>query len=142
MNPEQDSFQNIIDYKLEPNIYSPDLLKRFIKAVSANGIRHYPIHLKIDTGMNRLGLKTDNEIGDVIEMIRSVDTIKVQSVFSHLAGSDEAALDEFTYEQFKRFEACTERIAQSFTYKIDRHILNSLKCDQRYDLRRGRKSYQ
>lgn len=125
MNPEQDSFQNIIDFRLEPNIYSFDLLQRFTKTVSRNAIRNYPIHLKIDTGMNRLGLKSDVDIQNVISAIKSSNTLKVESVFSHLAGSDEVDLDEFTKLQFLQFEKVFELFSSSFPYKIDRHILNS-----------------
>ncbi len=125
MNPEQDSFQNIIDYRLEPNIYSFELLENFTKSVSENGQQNYPVHLKIDTGMNRLGLKTDEEITKVVSSIKTSQTVKVQSVFSHLAGSDEPELDEFTNSQIMRFETCAGVISNSFPYKIDWHILNT-----------------
>src|SRR5690606_29932872 len=65
MNPEQHSFQQIIDYQLEPNIYSPELLASFIKIISQSSTKDFPIHLKIDTGMNRLGLKTPEELDKV-----------------------------------------------------------------------------
>ena len=125
MNPEQDSFQNIIDYNLEPNIYSIQLLHNFNKAVSANGQQNYPIHIKIDTGMNRLGLKQNDEIQQLIETIKASQHLKVQSVFSHLAGSDEPNLDTFTHSQFQRFEDCYQLISNAFPYQIERHILNS-----------------
>ncbi|HPF50438.1 MAG TPA: bifunctional UDP-N-acetylmuramoyl-tripeptide:D-alanyl-D-alanine ligase/alanine racemase [Draconibacterium sp.] len=125
MNPEQDSFQNIIQYNLEPNIYSIDLLNNFADSVSLLGLINFPVHLKIDTGMNRLGFKTENELNSIISFLQSNKTLKIQSVFSHLAGSDEAALDTFTREQFRNFEKAADLIRNNLSYPIDRHILNS-----------------
>jgi len=125
MNPEQSSFQQIIDYQLEPNIYSIELLENFLKTISQSRINEFPVHLKIDTGMNRLGFKTDTEIKQVIQMILESEQIKVQSVFSHLAASDDSSFDAFTLEQIASFEEVSAIISKSFPYKIDRHILNS-----------------
>lgn len=125
MNPEQSSFQQIIDYQLEPNIYSIDLLDNFVKIIWQNGLNEFPVHLKIDTGMNRLGFKTNAEIEQVIQMIPENGNVKVQSVFSHLAASDDSSFDAFTREQISRFEEVSALISKSFAYKIDRHILNS-----------------
>ncbi len=125
MNPEQHSFPNIINYGLEPNIYSVGLLKSFRKTVLQNGLNNFPIHLKIDTGMNRLGLKSEPEMMEVIRFILADNSLMIKSVFSHLAGSDDPALDNFTASQFKSFEKSFSLFANSFSYKIDRHILNS-----------------
>lgn len=125
MNPEHDSFQNIIDFNLEPNIYSTQLLEQFTKAVEEFGLNNFPIHIKIDTGMNRLGLKTEEEVEEIIAFIKNNIHLKIQSVFSHLAGSDEPELDDFTQEQFKRFADLSALIENAFSYKIDKHILNS-----------------
>ena len=125
MNPEQSSFQQIIDYQLEPNIYSIELLENFVKTISQNGLNEFPVHLKIDTGMNRLGFKTNEEIAQVIQLVQENGCIKVKSVFSHLAASDDSSFDSFTNEQISRFEEVSAMISKSFPYKIDRHILNS-----------------
>ena len=125
MNPEHDSFQNIIDFNLEPNIYSLQLLQQFSKVVIEFGINNFPIHIKIDTGMNRLGLKTKKEIEEVIAFTKNNKHLKIQSVFSHLAGSDEAELDDFTQEQFLRYADLSALIENAFPYKINKHILNS-----------------
>lgn len=125
MNPEQDSFQNIIDFRLEPNIYGVALLKDFLKIVSQNGLYDFPVHIKIDTGMNRLGLKSEQEINEVIQLISTNNWVKIKSVFSHLAASDDPELDSFTQSQFENFERQFKLFANSFSYKIDRHILNS-----------------
>ena len=125
MNPEQNSFQHLIDYHLEPNIYSVELLQQFLKKAVQFGIKDFPIHLKTDTGMNRLGLKSDAEIQEVISMVTDSTLVKIKSIFSHLAASDDPAFDDFTHEQFQRFEHCCTRIENAFPYRIDRHILNS-----------------
>jgi len=125
MNPERDSFQNMINYRLEPNVYDINLLREFTESVEAAGIDKFPIHLKIDTGMNRLGLKTNEEIVESLTFLQQKNSIKVSSVFSHLAGSDEASLDVFSREQFKKFEELFELVQKKLSYPIDRHILNS-----------------
>ncbi|QIA07294.1 bifunctional UDP-N-acetylmuramoyl-tripeptide:D-alanyl-D-alanine ligase/alanine racemase [Draconibacterium halophilum] len=125
MNPEHDSFQNIIDFNLEPNIYSTQLLHQFAKVVAEFGLCNFPIHVKIDTGMNRLGLKTEKEIDELISFVKSNKHLKIQSVFSHLAGSDDPELDDFTHEQFTRFAHLSKQIETAFDYKVDKHILNS-----------------
>ncbi len=125
MNPEQHSFQQIIDYQLEPNIYSTELLESFIKTVAQNGLKDFPIHLKIDTGMNRLGLKTTEEFDIVTRLVKENNCININSVFSHLAASDDSNLDNFTHEQITRFETAANYFRYNFSDKILRHILNS-----------------
>lgn len=125
MNPEQDSFQNIIDFRLEPNIYSLELLQDFQKIISVNGLLEFPVHLKIDTGMNRLGFKTELEINEVIGLLSDDQFLKIKSVFTHLAASDEPDLDSFTNEQFETFEKYADLFNKAFPYKIDKHVLNS-----------------
>jgi Alr-MurF fusion protein len=125
MNPEENSFQKMIDYILEPNIYSLALLSDFKKAVEINALQNFPVHLKIDTGMNRLGLKTDEEIETVLSILKNQDRLKIKSVFSHLAASDDPGFDLFTLEQVEKFERVTEKIRNTLPYDIMRHILNS-----------------
>ena len=125
MNPEQSSFSNMIEFGLEPNIYAIQLLLQFLENAKNLGLKNYPVHLKIDTGMNRLGLKTDEEIQQAIELISNHEQLKIESVFSHLAGSDDPMLDDFTNEQVQTFLTKSEKITASFPYKINRHILNS-----------------
>ncbi|MCG6186083.1 bifunctional UDP-N-acetylmuramoyl-tripeptide:D-alanyl-D-alanine ligase/alanine racemase [Maribellus maritimus] len=125
MNPEEHSFQNFIDYRLEPNIYSLELLQAFTKTVSQNALEEFPIHLKIDTGMNRLGFKTNSETQQAISTIKATRWLKVKSVFSHLAASDDPEMDDFTKTQISRFNEIARNISKQFSYNIDRHILNS-----------------
>jgi alanine racemase len=125
MNPEENSFQNIIDFGLEPNIYSMDLLESIHSSVAENALLQFPVHIKLDTGMNRLGFKSKEEANQVVSFLRKTDRLKVVSVFSHLAGSDDAALDSFTQHQFERFKTLSQIITTNFSYKIDLHMLNS-----------------
>jgi len=125
MNPERASFQNIITYRLEPNIYSRELLIDFLNVISQSGVWEYPVHLKIDTGMNRLGFKTQDQIYEAISLITANNYLKIKSVFSHLAASDDSDFDAFTHAQIKLFEKYFKMISREFPYKIDRHILNS-----------------
>ena len=125
MNPEQQSFQQIIDYKLEPNIYSTELLESFIKAISQSNLKDFPVHLKIDTGMNRLGFKTKNELDEVTRLVKENNCVSIKSVFSHLAGSDDSSLDYFTQKQIAEFDEVANYFRYNFSDKIIRHILNS-----------------
>lgn len=125
MNPEQDSFQNIINYRLEPNIYSLELLEKFSESVAETGIRNFPVHIKIDTGMNRLGFKERDELDRLVEHLKKSDVLKIQSVFSHLAASDEEALDDFTRGQFQKFEETSAWLGNALQCSFERHILNS-----------------
>lgn len=124
MNPEQGSFGLIFDHNLEPEIYSFRLLKNFIAAAEKQGITDYPIHLKIDSGMHRLGFEL-NDIEELNELVVNQQQVKIRSVFSHLAGADEARFDDFTRQQVTLFQQCFEKIQSVFPHRIMRHILNS-----------------
>lgn len=124
MNPEKGAFTTIFDYKLEPEIYSFRLLKLFMTATEKQGLTNYPIHLKIDTGMHRLGFE-EKEITELAELLSNQNQVKVKSVFSHLAGADSENFDDFTKEQAKTFARCANIISKSFPHKILKHILNS-----------------
>lgn len=125
MNPEKQSFQNIIDFQLEPNIYSISELENFLDTAKQNGLQNFPVHIKIDTGMNRLGFKSNAEILRILEIIEENQHLKIKTVFSHLAASDDAGFDEFTRSQFSRFEELSTLISENVNYSFDRHILNS-----------------
>lgn len=127
MNPELRSFEAMIQYNLEPEIYSLNLLDKFteVLALLRNGDDgKYKIHIELETGMNRLGFSKE-EIPDLIERIRPNHQLQIASVFSHLAASEDKAYDDFTKEQIKNFEAMSKLICDEFDYKILRHILNS-----------------
>jgi len=125
MNPEEHSFENMIEFRLEPNIYSEDIFDSFRKVLQQHAVVRYPIHLKIDTGMHRLGFDSAEKVGDLVTKLEVQDEMVVRSVFSHLAGADEAVHDEFTRGQIQRFQELSALIAEKLPYQILRHILNS-----------------
>jgi len=125
MNPEEHSFDAMIENRLEPNIYRFELLVQFDEALKRNAVNNFPIHLKVDTGMNRLGFDNPKEMKKVAEYILNRDTIYIRSVFSHLAVSDDPANDPFTLLQFSRFKMFCDIVTGLFNYKILKHILNS-----------------
>lgn len=124
MNPEKGGFGLIFDNKLEPEIYSFRLLDSFVAAAEKLGLTDYPIHIKIDSGMHRLGFEPQ-DMDTLIERLENQTQVKVRSVFSHLAGSDEARFDAFTRRQAEIFTACADRLSAAFQHHIMRHILNS-----------------
>lgn len=124
MNPEKGSFGMIFDNKLEPEIYSFRLLDAFIDAAEKLGITDYPIHVKIDSGMHRLGFEP-KDMERLLERLKKQTQVKVRSVFSHLSGSDEERFDNFTHEQVAVFSACADQLSGAFSHHIMRHILNS-----------------
>lgn len=124
MNPEPNSFYKIFEYNLEPEVYSFALLNRMISEASKLGITDYPIHLKLDTGMHRLGFEK-KDLDELINVLKSQKCVKPRSVFSHLFGSDDAAFDDYTKKQIALFTEMKDKIFQAFPYKIMAHILNS-----------------
>ena len=125
MNPEEHAFDAMIENRLEPNIYRFELLQKFDEALRRNAVNNFPVHLKVDTGMKRLGFDQPEEMNKVAEYIRLHDTMYIRSVFSHLAVSDDPENDQFTKLQFNRFMEFCNIITNQFDYKILRHILNS-----------------
>jgi len=125
MNPEEHGFDAMIENRLEPNIYRFELLQKFDEALKRNAVNNFPVHLKVDTGMKRLGFDHPESMNKVAEYIRMHDTMYIRSVFSHLAVSDDPQNDQFTQLQFKRFKEYCDIITNQFDYKILRHILNS-----------------
>lgn len=124
MNPEMSSLGMLFEYALEPEIYSFRLLESIIGEASAKGIKSYPIHIKIDTGMHRLGFSPD-EMDKVCEILNGQNAVTVKSVFSHLAGSDSPEFSDFTAMQLERFSAASQYLESHLGYKVIKHILNS-----------------
>lgn len=124
MNPELHSFETMIDYHLEPEIYSLSVLKSFELVLKSSGLKNYPIHLKLDTGMYRMGFN-DSEIEELIAYLKDNSFFHIRSIFSHLSGSDEEIHDDYTESQIEKLKAWSNQICSAFTYKIDRHILNT-----------------
>ena len=128
MNPELASLDKIIQFRLEPELYSFRILRQFLEHLDMHfpHIQDYPIHLKIDTGMHRLGFEV-SETDELCTLIRErfPGKLNVKSVFSHLAGADETIHEDFSQEQIKTFKQCTAKIQQALEYTVIRHILNS-----------------
>lgn len=124
MNPEHESFDMIIRHRLEPEIYGFINLHLFEQTVVRNQEAGYPIHLKIDTGMHRLGF-LEEEIETLCHFLKNNRNIIVKSVFSHLAATDEPRHDKFSLKQINTFKTITHRIVQALGYPVIRHILNS-----------------
>ncbi|MDR6785036.1 alanine racemase [Pedobacter africanus] len=121
MSPEPSAFDAIVRYKLEPEIYNADILRRFIDFVKED---HYPVHLKMDTGMHRLGFE-EPDLPELLNLLKGTDRVKVASVFSHLVGSEEGLHDEFTRHQVARFKAMADVIGAELNYPFIRHISNT-----------------
>lgn len=124
MNPESGTYDVLIKNGLEPEIYGFGMLANFMESCKKGGVKNYPIHIKLDTGMHRLGFM-EGELGRLGELLRGQEEVRVVSVFSHLAGSDEAAFEEFTRGQIGNFERMTGAFEGALGYKFMRHILNS-----------------
>jgi len=123
LNPEPSAFDTIIRYQLEPEIYSLELLVKFQEVLELQGQKKFPIHIKLDTGMHRLGIE-EKEINQLLESLKT-NFIELKSVFSHLAASDSAEHDQFTNNQIKKFDKCSSRICDTLNYQPLRHICNS-----------------
>ena len=124
MNPELSAFKTMFDYKLEPEVYSFYLLEKLIKAAEKESVTNFPIHIKINTGMNRLGFEPE-DIPQLIKRLKQQSAVIPRSVFSHLVGSDSTQFDEFTMQQISLFKEVSDQIQAEFTHKIIRHILNT-----------------
>ncbi len=124
MNPEPESFDMIIEHRLEPEIYSFRILDLFYRALSLSQEIDYPVHIKIDSGMHRLGF-AESEIPRLCHELGRLRNLRVSSIFSHLAGSDEEIHDEFTRYQIDVFSRSADRLIEALGYPVIRHILNS-----------------
>ncbi len=124
MDPEVAAMDLILENNLEPNVYSHQSLKTVIAACEAKGLEHYPIHVKIDSGMHRLGFYKE-DIPWLLDRLTHQKAVSVRSVFSHLAGSDEAQFDDFTRAQIRYFDDCAEELKTGLDYPIIKHICNS-----------------
>lgn len=124
MNPELTAFKTMFDYKLEPEVYSFHLLNELIKAAEKEGVANFPIHIKLDTGMHRLGF-APADIPELITRLKRQSSVIPRSVFSHLVGTDSEEFDSFTRKQIECFEKASEELQQAFPHKILKHICNT-----------------
>ena len=124
MNPESSAYSNLIKYNLEPEIFSLNTLKGFSSALSRHGVTGYPVHIKIDSGMHRLGFMPQ-DLDELLPFLKANERIRIASVFSHLSACEDKKFDSFTHKQIGIFQECTDRIAGVVGYRFLRHILNS-----------------
>ena len=125
MNPEMSAFGTLFEYELEPEIYSFNLLDALIRAARRQGITDFPVHLKLDTGMHRLGFNPKTDIPVLIDRLSHQRALIPRSVFSHFVGADSDGFDEFSEKQFKLFDEASRTLQAAFPHKILRHICNS-----------------
>jgi alanine racemase len=125
MNPEMTAFKTMFDYDLEPEVYSFRLLDALIKAARKEGITGWPVHIKLDTGMHRLGFDPVDDMFKLIDRLKHQNAIIPRSVFSHFVGSDSDDFDAFSAHQFELFEKGSQELQAAFSHKILRHMDNS-----------------
>ncbi len=123
MNVAPEGFAAIVEQNLEPVLFSPGLFTAFERFIRQEGVPRYPVHLEVETGMNRLGFSTA-DLGFLLRQLPQAP-FKVQSVFSHLAASEDPGSDTFTEEQVNRFIAFTDALKQCISYPFLRHIENT-----------------
>ena len=119
-----DSFDQIVNYGLEPGIPNMYSLKVLCNVLEKRGMTDFPVHIKLDTGMHRLGFMTE-ELAELMDFMKECKTVKIKSVYSHLAASDDASCDEFTLGQIELFQKNADTLSESLGYKPMYHILNS-----------------
>lgn len=133
MNPEPSSYRTLFDNKLEPEVYSFGMLDSLIKAACSEGITDYPVHIKIDTGMHRLGF-LPSEIPALTERLSKQNALTPRSVFSHFVGSDSPLFDSFSKIQIERFNEAATMLQDAFSHRILRHICNSAGAERFTDV--------
>jgi Alr-MurF fusion protein len=124
MNPEPGNFARMTAHDLEPEIFNFSGLKLLIEKLQQKRLMKYPVHIKLDTGMYRLGF-SDHELAGLIGLIKNCESVYVKSVFSHLAASDDPMHDDFTHEQIGLFKNMSDKLCRELGYPFLRHILNS-----------------
>jgi alanine racemase len=125
MNPEMSSFHTLFEYQLEPEVYSFRLLDALVHAAEREGITNFPVHIKLDTGMHRLGFTPSCDLPALISRLRAQKALIPRSVFSHFVGSDSDDFDAFSLLQWNRFRTAADELQAAFPHRILRHICNS-----------------
>ncbi len=124
LSPDRDTFQSLIQHNLEPEVYSMDFLHEFIEFLEEQKINDFKIHLKLDTGMHRLGF-FPSEIDAVVEKLKSQKQVRVQSFFTHLVASGDPNQDEFTATQMSSYLTAAQKLEQGLGYKFIKHVANT-----------------
>ena len=124
MNPESSAFAAMAAYNLEPEIYSAKELRTFIAVAQQKNLSNYPIHIKLDTGMHRLGFEA-YQLEELIDLLKNNNLVSVKSIFSHLSSSDVPEFKDFTLSQINKFEEWSNTLIQALDIDPIRHILNT-----------------
>lgn len=124
MNTAPESFSALVEYNLEPEVYSIEFAQQLHAFLVQEGIPYFPVHLKLDTGMHRLGLEHDG-IGAFLDQLSSMPTFKIKTVFTHLVASENPAHDAFTALQLQRFDHCCALLTEKLGYGFTRHAANT-----------------
>lgn len=124
MNPESNSFAAIIQHELEPELYSMKGLRAFIKMAELHQLEHFPIHLKLDTGMHRLGFDAD-QLPEILALLKATKSVQVKSILSHMATSDDLENKQFALQQIEAFKTGSEYLQQALGYRVICHLANS-----------------
>jgi len=124
LNPSFGTYELMVEFNLEPEIYSLTGLREFINVLNRVGVSSYGVHIKIDTGMHRLGF-TPDQLSELINILASTNSVRVKSIFSHLAASDEPHHDQFTQHQIATFKQASEILINALGYQPMCHILNT-----------------
>jgi alanine racemase len=137
MSPDAMAFETIIQHKLEPEIFSTRVLNQMIEVLNRKNLENYPVHIKLDTGMHRLGFM-EAELDELLEILINTKGIRIQSVFSHLVASENPKHDDFTGKQIDLFLRLAERISKNLNYPFMKHIANTSGIsrwpDSRFDM--------
>lgn len=132
LNPEVNGFDELFSNDLEPEVYNFRILEAFIRESERRGVTNYPIHLKIDTGMHRLGFMVE-DIEKLIIILKEQKGLRVNSIFSHLSASESWTFDDFTHQQINSFRHAAEIIEKELNYPVNKHILNSAGIERFHD---------
>ena len=124
MSPDVLAFDTIIENKLEPEIYSIRIFNEFLEVLNRKNISNYPVHIKLDTGMHRLGFE-EKDVAGLIQLLSETEAMHVQSIFSHLVASEDKEEDPFTVEQVEKFEHLSSLIKENLNYPVLRHLANT-----------------
>lgn len=124
MSPDEASFDSLLEYHLEPELFSKAIFHSFVQYLQKQGIKNFPIHIKFNTGMNRLGFEVE-EVNSLVNQIKNSDCLLVKSAFSHLAASEDPAQDAFTMEQAALFDKACCELTNGLGYEFIKHISNT-----------------
>lgn len=124
LHPQPLNFEKLITYGLEPSLYSPRILRKFLKVAAKTGQRNYPVHIKFNTGLNRLGF-WENDIAHIQKTLEAKNELRIVSIFSHLAASEDHDEKVFTLKQIETFRKIAEEFDKKLSHSPFKHLLNT-----------------